>query len=407
MNSYSNYYYQDLDKFFRDSVPSGNTWVKLSGQPVSGKFDYLLLPNTFAYASDVQAYIASLRKHCHDKTRIVVTYYNFLWKPILDAATYLGLRKRDIREPNWLLPTDILNLFLLENFDQIQKGRRFLLPVSLGFFSKIINQYIAPLPIINNLCLTTYQVFRLKPLVWEYSTSIVIPARNEAGHIKGVLSRIPKLGKKTEIIFVEGNSTDNTADAIEEEIRRYKARDFELHFYKQRGKGKGDAVRLGFKKAKNNILMILDADLTVPPSQLVKFYRAIAEGHCEFANGSRLVYPMEKQAMRTLNYLGNKMFSLVFTFLLDQPIRDTLCGTKALFRDDYLRISRNRKVFGDFDPFGDFDLLFGAAKLHLKIMEIPISYKERTYGKTNISRFTHGWLLLKMTLLAAKKIKFI
>jgi glycosyltransferase involved in cell wall biosynthesis len=166
-------------------------------------------------------------------------------------------------------------------------------------------------------------------------------------------------------------------------------------------------VRLGFQHAQGDILMILDADLTVPPEDLPRFYNALYKGRAEFINGVRLVYPMEKEAMRFLNLLGNKFFSLVFSWLLGQPIKDTLCGTKALWKTDYERIAANRSYFGDFDPFGDFDLLFGAAKLNLKIIEVPIRYRERTYGTTNISRWKHGWLLLRMVFFALRRIKFV
>jgi len=125
------------------------------------------------------------------------------------------------------------------------------------------------------------------------------------------------------------------------------------------------------------------------------------------AYGSRLVYPMEHEAMRYLNLLGNKFFSMAFSWLLGERIKDTLCGTKVLFRRDYECIAANRSYFGEFDPFGDFDLLFGASKLNLKILEVPIRYQERTYGETNIHRFTHGWLLLKMTVYGFFRLKAV
>jgi hypothetical protein len=116
---------------------------------------------------------------------------------------------------------------------------------------------------------------------------------------------------------------------------------------------------------------------------------------------------MESQAMRFLNLLGNKFFSLTFSWLLGQSVKDTLCGTKVLWKSDYEQIAANRAYFGDFDPFGDFDLLFGAARLNQKIVDLPIRYRERTYGSTNVQRWKHGWLLLKMVLFASRRIKFV
>jgi glycosyltransferase involved in cell wall biosynthesis len=237
------------------------------------------------------------------------------------------------------------------------------------------------------------------------SVSVVIAARNEAGNIKAIFERVPKMGSKTEIVFVEGHSRDNTYEAIEKEMPLHPSTPSLL--FRQPGIGKADAIRLGFEKATGDILMILDADLTVPPEDLPRFYEAIASGKGEFINGVRLVYPMEKQAMRTLNFIGNKLFSLTFSWMLGQPIKDTLCGTKVMWRKDYEEIAANRSYFGDFDPFGDFDLIFGAAKLNRKIVDLPIRYRDRTYGTTNISRWKHGLLLLRMVAFAARRIKFV
>jgi glycosyltransferase involved in cell wall biosynthesis len=244
---------------------------------------------------------------------------------------------------------------------------------------------------------------RAKPRTSDLSTTIVIPCRNEKGNIRAAVERLPQFGTEQEIIFVDGHSTDGTPDEILDVIEE--RRDKQIKFFVQKGTGKGDAVRLGFAEASGDVLMILDADLTVPPEELPKFYAALASGKGEFINGSRLVYPMERQAMRFLNILGNKFFSLALSWLLGQRLKDTLCGTKVLRKEAYERIAAGRSYFGEFDPFGDFDLLFGASKLNMKIVEVPIRYRERTYGSTNISRFRHGLLLLRMTFFALRKLK--
>jgi glycosyltransferase involved in cell wall biosynthesis len=237
------------------------------------------------------------------------------------------------------------------------------------------------------------------------SCSVIVPCRNEKGNIEKIVTDLPIMGKGTEIIFVEGHSKDGTLSECERVMKAYS--DKEIKVFVQDGEGKGNAVRCGFSKATGDILMILDADLTVPPEELPKFFNVLASGKGEFVNGSRLVYKMEGKAMRFLNLLGNKFFSFMFTFLLEQYIKDTLCGSKALWRKDYERIVKGRVYFGDFDPFGDFDLLFGAAKLNLKIVEVPVHYRQRSYGATQIKRFTHGWLLLRMTFIAMNKLKFL
>jgi len=237
------------------------------------------------------------------------------------------------------------------------------------------------------------------------SVSVLVPARNESGNIESIFQRVPEMGAGTEIIFVEGHSTDDTFDAITAGVQHHPER--RCVVLKQEGKGKGDAVRAGFARASGDILMILDADLTVAPEDLPRFYDALTAGKGDLINGVRLVYPMQDEAMRFFNLIGNKFFSWAFSWLLGQPIKDTLCGTKVLWRTDYERIAANRHILGEFDPFGDFDLLFGASLLSFKIIDMPIRYRARTYGTTNIQRWKHGFLLLRMVMFAARKIKFI
>jgi ubiquinone/menaquinone biosynthesis C-methylase UbiE len=371
------------------------------------KFDYVILSNVVGYFNDVQQVFRNTKKNCTKNTRIIVTYYNFLWEPILKVATKLGLK---MKEPftNWLSKKDLENLFYLEGYDVIKSGEFILFPKYLPFISTILNRYLARLPLIRRLCVENFLVARPVNMEKrrEYTCAVIIPARNEAGNIEDAIIKMPRFGKDTEIIFVEGHSKDNTLDEIKRIAEKY-SKDWNIKYFVQSGEGKANAVEKGFDETKAEILMILDADLTVPPKDLLKFYDAIASNKGEFINGSRLVYPLEKESMRALNLLGNKLFSLLFTWLLGQRYKDTLCGTKVLFKHNYERIKKLRKYFGEFDPFGDFELIFGASILNLKTVEIPIRYQERKYGRTNISRFKHGWLLIKMWFFALRKIKFI
>lgn len=375
------------------------------------KFDLIILSNLIGYLDDVQKVFRQLHKVCHPRTKIIITYYNYLWEPVLRLAERLGL-KTPSPLLHWLTLDDISNLLFVTGFDVYRNSKRMLLPFNIPLLSPLANRFFAKLPLFKIFTLNFYTF--AKPVVSseediykeKYSVSIVIPARNESGNIENAILRLPKLGKHTEIIFIEGNSTDNTWETIREIQKKY-AMSHDIKIAQQKGKGKADAVRAGFDLASGHILMILDADLTVPPEDLTRFYEAIASGKGDFINGSRLVYQMEEEAMRFLNLLGNKFFSMAFTWLLEQKFKDTLCGTKVIFKKDYQYLVSNRKFFGEFDPFGDFDLIFGAYKLNLKIVEIPVRYKERTYGSTNISRFRHGFLLLRMCAFAARKIKFI
>jgi len=371
------------------------------------KFDYVVMSDLIGHLNDIQKCLTDVRSVMHARSRLIITYYNFLWEPIVVLAEKLRLKTLQPRQ-NWINTHDLNNLLELSDFEIIRAGQRLLLPKNIPIISWVLNKYIAQLPFIKKLCVVRFVVARPRLVekdTKQYSVSVVIPARNEQGNIEQAVVRIPKMGKSTELIFVEGHSTDKTLDEIKRSIKKY-GKKRRLRFAVQKGKGKADAVREGFRMASGDILMILDGDLTVAPEELPKFYDAIATNRGEFINGSRLVYPMEKQAMRFLNIIGNKFFSLMFTYILEQRFKDTLCGTKVLFKSDYERIVRNRHYFGEFDPFGDYDLIFGASKLNLKIIEIPIRYHERVYGETNISRFRHGTLLLKMCLFALQKLKF-
>jgi hypothetical protein len=372
--------------------------------------DYLVVSSLIHYERDVQGLLANLYKMCHRETRLVLTYYSSLWRPFSMLASKLGLRRK-LPESNWLAHEDIKNLLELENFELVRLDHKILIPFYLPIISNFFNRYLAPLPLFKNFCLLNIVVARpLIPLSQKTavipSVSIVVPARNESGNIDNIVKRIPAMGPNDEIIFIEGNSTDNTWQTIQTAHARYGS-ERRILIAQQSGKGKGDAVRKGFGLATNEILMILDADMTVPPEDLPKFYHAIKDGKGEFINGTRLVYPMEKEAMRFFNLLGNKFFAMAFSFVLGQRFKDTLCGTKVISRSNYLQLAKNRSFFGDFDPFGDFDLIFGAARMGLKFIEVPICYRERVYGETNISRWRHGAILLAMLVFSARRIKFL
>ena len=375
---------------------------------IEGLFDYIILSDLIGYLPDIEDFFRKLSRITHPQTKIIITQYSQLWEPILSLASSVGLRMQSSLTQNWISLEDINNFLRLAGLETVKSGKKLLFPKNIPLVSKMINNYLINLWPLNKLALVNYVVAR--PIAvgdkkTRPSFSVIIPARNEAGTIEKIVQQIPELGEFTEIIFVEGHSSDNTLEEIKRVAEKYQGKK-RIKYATQKGKGKGDAARLGFEMAEGDILAIYDADMTVPAKDLEKFYNAIADRRGEFINGSRLVYPMEKESMRILNYIGNKFFSYMFSWILGQPIKDTLCGTKVLWKKDYQDIKTNRKHFGDFDPFGDFDLLFGAAKLNLKIVEVPVRYKTREYGKTNISRFKHGWLLLKMVVFAMKKIKF-
>lgn len=372
-------------------------------------FDTIILSDLVNDVWDVQEMLDRVQDHCDARTRVILNFYSHVWEMPLRAGQLLGLSTPTL-EQNWLTVPDVQNLLSLSGLEAIRSWQEVLWPFSTPGLAKLANRVLVKLFPFNLLALTNFVVARRMPAQEPVGgtaprVSVIVPARNEAGNIGPIFERVPPLGSHTELIFVEGHSRDNTYAAIEQEIGVHPERAVKL--LKQSGIGKADAVRAGFRAATGDIVMILDADMTVAPEDLPRFYDALVSGKAEFANGVRLVYPMENDAMRFLNLLGNKFFTWAFSWLLGQPIKDTLCGTKALWKRDYDRIMANQAYFGDFDPFGDYELIFGAAKLALRSVDIPIRYRSRTYGSTQIDRWRHGWLLLRMTVFAARRLKFV
>ncbi|MBL6935129.1 MAG: glycosyltransferase [Alphaproteobacteria bacterium] len=373
---------------------------------LKGPFDVIILSDTIGFLEDCETTLAGLQTLCTRDTRIILSYYSKAWEPVLKLAEFCGL-KIPQKEQNWLTAKDLEGLLNLADFDVVKKEWRQLMPKPLLGLGRLINGTLGTLPGVRRLCLRNYLVARSMNHAAQpgLSATVLVPCRNERGNIEAAVQRLPRFCDDLEILFVEGGSEDGTWREIERVIEAYP--DLNIKAAQQEGSGKSDAVRKGFAMARGEVLMILDADLTVPPEDIPKFYRALVNGKGEFINGTRLVYPMESQAMRTLNYLANHIFSLIFSWLLNQRFTDTLCGTKVLTKANYEKIAAGRSYFGEFDPFGDFDLIFGAAKQNLKVVELPIRYADRTYGETQISRFRHGLLLIRMVIFAFRKLKAI
>ena len=366
-------------------------------------FDVILLSDVVPYAEDLIGLLDTARAHSTPDTRLIIHSYSRLWRPVIALAERLRLKPRKpIR--NWVNADDAENLLALTGFERVTRTRRILFPKHVPLLSIFLNGFVANLWPFNHLCVTWWVIARLRPTArGDATVSVVCPCRNERGNVEPLVERLPAMGDATELVFVEGGSSDGTREEIERVIAARPGEPVSL--VGQTGRGKGDAVRAGFAAASNELLMILDGDLSVRPEDLPSFYRAWSRGAGELVNGSRLVYDVEPGAMRFLNMLGNRTFSLLLRAIIGQPVKDTLCGTKVLSRSAYDDVAGARATFGEFDPFGDFDLLFGAARLNLRIVDVPVRYQPRTYGATNISRWRHGWLLLRMTAFAFWKFR--
>lgn len=357
------------------------------------QFDYIVLSDLVPYVEDLQALFEAVARHCHGRTRVVLSTYSNAWRPMLELLALLGMRpRRPVR--NWVAPRDLVNLIELAGLSVVTERAEILLPIRAPGLSRLANGLLVRLPGLRGLALTYWVVARPAPKHGpDAAVSVIVPCRNEAGSIAAIVARVPEMGSGTEIVFVEGHSTDATTQRIQEELRRRPDRDAKLLV--QTGKGKRNAVHEGIAVAKHEVLMILDADLTVAPEDLPKFYEALASGRGDVANGSRLIYGMQPGAMRFLNMLGNKVFAWAMSAVLGQYVKDTLCGTKALRRADFERIRSHSHEFA-MDPFGDFELLLGASLLGLRIVDIPVRYSARTYGDTNINRILDGAMLLRL-----------
>ncbi len=382
----------ELAEEMRTIAPQGRAAVVLNGN--------------LNHDLDIEKTLANLRPHINRESRLVLVVYNPYLRFLYRLANSFGLRSGEA-PCTFVTENDVQSLAKLGGFEVVRCRLAGYCPWRLGGVGDLINKIMPVLPLIRWTALA--EIITLRPIVAEEgapSLSVVIPARNERGNIENALLRLPELpgGGKLEVIFVEGHSNDGTWEEIQRVIPLYAQR-FPIYAYQQTGKGKSDAVRLGFSKASHDLLVILDADLTMPPELLVRFYAAWRKGLGDFINGNRLAYPMEGEAMRPLNHLGNLFFAKAVSYVLGARLGDTLCGTKLMTRRDYARMTAWRKDFGDFDPFGDFEMLFPAALFALGIVDVPIRYRDRTYGSTNISRFRHGWMLLKMTMLGFFRAK--
>jgi SAM-dependent methyltransferase len=372
-----------------------------------GGFDFIQMVNVVGELADVLESFKRLRPLVRPDTRLVVIYYNHLWEPLVGPAAKWGLKLNNPTQ-NWLSLEDLRGFLHLAGWEVVKVGARMPCPKYVPGLAELANDVFGRLPLFHRLGFIHFLVARpIMPMAQpaeQYSCTVVVPCKNEAENVPAITPRVPRMGKFTEVIFVDDGSTDATAECVRHVIAANPDRPIKL--VAGPGRGKGAAVRAGLEQASGDVLMILDADMTVMPEDLPAFFQAITENKGEFINGSRMVYPLSGDAMRTANILGNKAFAAVFTFLLEQRIRDTLCGTKVVMKHNYLKIQSARGYFGDIDQWGDYDWIFGAAKNNLKIVELPVHYVERVAGETKMTkRFRNGLIMLRMCWVAFRKLK--
>lgn len=361
------------------------------------EYDYIILDTVIGKTENINLLLRNISSACSSHTRIIIHQENYLWRPLLNFAASFGLKKQE-KTQNWLSIKDVETYLETAGFESTRVYKKNIFPLKAGFLGPILNHFFSTIPVLDFLKLDQFIVGRFnKPftqLKSSSSLSICLTVKDEEHNIEPIVSSLPVLCENQEILFVEGNSTDNTAKEIERMKMLFPHKNIRL--IKQPGKGQGDAIHTGFKEAKGEIIILYEGDGTSEPYDIQYFYEAIEAGRFEFIEGSRFVYPLSHKCMPLANKIGNVVFAKWFSFFLNQRTTDVLSGIKAIRKKDYEKIYNTWGFLGIPDPFGDFELLFGSARYGLKIGEIPIRYKPRVFGESKTSVFKHGWYLLKM-----------
>ena len=362
------------------------------------KFDYIILNHLLEYAYDVQGSLEKIRDFCHDDSRVIVICHNPLWEHILRGTAFLGLRMPDLNR-NFKTVMDLRNFFELAGFDPYETGYRLALPKRIPLFTTFFNKVLAKIPGLAVGSFSEYVIAKPKSVHSSskprYSCSVIIPCFNEEGNVTLAVERTPDMGTFTEILVVDDGSSDGT----KAEAEKIAAKDPRVRVISYTpNSGKGYAVKVGFDAAKGDVLMILDADMTVRPEDMPRFFDPIDQGLADFVNGTRMIYPMENKAMGALNFIGNKGFGIILSLIMGRRATDTLCGTKAFRKKHYDTFDMTDK------SWGDFDLLLGATKQRLKVVEMPIRYMARVEGDSKMKAFQHGWRLLMVCVQAFRAV---
>ncbi len=358
--------------------------------------DHVVMVNMLDHVHDIWELVESLQPHLGEHSLLLLTTTNPLWAPVMRLGGRLGWRVPDSPR-NYLTSRDIASVLALQGIDVVESGFLLPAPKRVPVVADLLNLIVPDVPVLRYASSVQYLAARVRCVRRPLSVSVVIPCHNEEGNIAECIARTPDFGRSTEVVVVDDGSRDETRAVVRSVMQRDPR--VRLVAY-DTNHGKANAVRAGFDAATGDVLMILDADMTVAPEDLPKFLKPLQDGTADFVNGTRLVYPMAGQAMPLANFLGNKAFCFLTSWALRQRVSDTLCGTKALFRADYEKLP----IVGK-DRWGDFDLLFGAARSRLRILEIPVHYGDRKSGDSKMNVRRDGWLFLKACLAGWRSLR--
>jgi len=337
----------------------------------------------------------------NEEAKVIVSYYSKIWKPFFFIFSLFGLIRN--YKNSLFFSKDTLEIFLRTgNFEISKKIPNYFIPFNIPIINKFLSILINFLPFLDNLSVT--KVFYLRKKNYKKrqnkKISLIIPCKNEQGNILNIVTDAKKeLIIPYEIIFVDDKSSDNTFQIIIDCKKKFS--DVDIQVTKGPGKGKSLAVNEGIKIATGYYSIIFDADMTVNMKDINVFYNAISNGNADIINGSRLVYKPYTGAMRYLNFLGNKFFSKLSSFITGELITDTLCGSKCFITKDF-------KIFNEFkdnnninDIWGDFNILYSSNFYGLKCIDLPVRYYERVEGETKMKKRFYFFLNMLSTSIKA------
>lgn len=357
------------------------------------KYDCIVLSDMFEVNDDILGLLKLLKKNLNNDGTILLTSITPIWDGVLSILEMLNLKNKS-KKRSYIHLNKLSAVLDTINFQITGKRTRQYFPFKLFYFGNIINNFLEIILYFFNFGIRSY--FTIKEIEDTaekdvLSKTIIVPAKNEEGNLNELINRIPYLGNNVEVIISCGISNDNTLGMA----KSLKSDNFIIKVIEQTSKGKANAVWEACEQSSNDLIAILDADLSVDPEELSSFFELIETKKCDFVNGTRLIYSMEKGSMRFINNFGNRLFQYVVSKIIRLPLTDSLCGTKVFKKNLYEKIKKWQSVVKIKDPFGDFDLLFAAAYSSQKIVEYPIHYRARKYGTTQIRRFKDGFKLIK------------
>tara|TARA_B110000977_G_scaffold125183_1_gene160299 strand:+ start:1495 stop:2904 length:1410 start_codon:yes stop_codon:yes gene_type:complete len=367
-------------------------------------FDHIVIAD-IEHQKFITKNLIDLNEKIDNECRVIVLSKSIFWSTLINF--YKKIKNIGPDKNNFLPYSNLRKIFLNTNFEIVKNEKIIFFPFQFSLLTKFINQ-IFRFPVLNFFCMINLTVLK-KVQKKNYQAegkkiSFIIPCKNEGGNIKFFYEKIINSTINAEFLFGNDNSSDNTLDEIKKLQQAIPNK--EIKIYDGPGVCKSENVYKGINLASGEIILIYDADLTVSFDDLVNSINLLLKTDADFINCTRMIMPQQKNAMKFLNFYGNLFFAFLFSILFKQKITDTLCGTKIFFKKDWEQIKKYNNTWGAKDLWGDFDLLLGAYKNNLKIVENPISYTDRKEDETKMTGIIKNSIrMLIITFVAYYKLR--